>query len=72
METDVNQNILTAFGIRGDTKPEMWFVFHGRRLHRRVHCTVSTDYHGTFLARTVFILEAPSYSVGVRTSGFSW
>jgi len=71
-ETDVNRNILTAFSIRGDRKPGMWFVFHGRRLRRRVHCTVNTDYQSTFLALPVFILEVPSYSVGVRTSGLSW
>ena len=75
-ETDVHQNILTVFSIRGDTKPGMSLVFHGRRLGRRAHLTVSTDYQGTFLALPVFILEVPSYDVGIRTSddgrGFSW
>jgi hypothetical protein len=62
MEIDVHQNILTAFtsSIRGDTKPGMWFVFHDRRLSRRVYLTVNTDYQGTFLALPVFILEVPS------------
>jgi len=50
METDVTRNILTAFSIRGDTKPGMWFVFRGRRLRRRVRRAISTDYQGTFLA----------------------
>jgi len=76
MEIDVYQNILRAFSIRGDTNPGMWFAFHGRRLRRRVHLTVSTDYQGTFLALPVFILEVPSYNFCKRTSddgrGFSW
>jgi hypothetical protein len=59
METAVNQNILTAFRIRGDTKPGMLFVFHGRRLRRLMHLTVSMDYQGTFLALSVFILDLP-------------
>jgi hypothetical protein len=77
MEIDVSPDILTAFSIHGDTKPGMWFVFHGRRLRRRVHLTVSTDYQGTVLALPVFILEVPSYNFCIRTSDdgrgfFSW